>query len=94
MGVFKYNITVESDTPLRLMLGEDIGGAVVKELREIDVGLVTAAHLAKKYKFSVPTIREKLASINQGSEGKFLYDPKAAHTLLTKKTTKGRPRAN
>ena len=94
MGAFKYTITVESDTPPQIMLGQDIGGAIVKELKEIDVGLVTAAHLAKIYNISVTSVREKLIAINQGTEGKCLYNPKLAHSLLTQKIRKGRPRAN
>ncbi|QGA11017.1 DNA-binding protein [Acinetobacter wanghuae] len=95
MGAFRYTITVESDKPPQVMLGQEIcGGAVVKELKEVDVQLVTAAHLAQKYNLSVPTIREKLISINQGSQGKGLYNPRLAHEILTTKIRKGRPRAN
>lgn len=94
MGAFKYTITVESDAPPQIMLGQNIGGAIVKELKEVDIGLVTASHLAKVYNLSVTSIREKLASINQGTEGKCLYSPKIAHNLLTSKIRKGRPRAN
>jgi len=42
----------------------------------------------------VTTIREKLVSINQGTQGKALYNPKLAHDLLTTKVKVGRPRAN
>lgn len=94
MGVSKYAIIVEADAPPKIMLGQNIGGAIVKELREVDIGLVTASHLAKTYNLSVVSIREKLASINQGTEGKSLYNPKMAHTLLIQKVRKGRPRAN
>lgn len=94
MGAFKYTITVESDSPPQIMLGQDIGGAIVKELKEVDVGLVTASQLAKIYNLSVTSVREKLGSINQGTEGKSLYNPKMAHNLLTQKIKKGRPRAN
>lgn len=94
MGAFKYTITVEADAPPQIMLGQNIGGAIVKELKEVDIGLVTASHLAKIYSLSVTSVREKLNSINQGTEGKSLYNPKAAHNLLTSKIRKGRPRAN
>ena len=30
MGLLKYTITVESDAPPRVMLGQDIGGGIVK----------------------------------------------------------------
>lgn len=90
----KYVITVESDTPPQIMLGQNLFGGVVKELKELDVELVPAAHLAKLYNLSVDTVRERLASINQGTHGKCLYDPKLARTMLTQKAKKGRPRAN
>lgn len=93
-AVLKYVITVESDVPPTITLGQTIGGAVVKEMKEVDFELVPASYLAKRYNLSSTTIREKLASINQGTAGKALYNPKAAHTLLTKKSRMGRPRAN
>ena len=43
MGALKYVITVESDTPPRIFLGDDLGGAIVKELKEVEVELVSAA---------------------------------------------------
>ena len=76
------------------MLGRTIGGATVKELKEVEVELVSASYLAQKYNLSVTTIREKLVSINQGTQGKALYNPKLAHDLLTTKVKVGRPRAN
>lgn len=94
MGALKYIITVESDTPPQVMLGQNIGGGIVKELKEVEAELVSAAKLAEKYNLSVSTIRAKLISINQGTGGKSLYNPLRAHTLLTEKNKKGRPRAN
>ncbi|MDM1758181.1 MULTISPECIES: DNA-binding protein [Acinetobacter] len=95
MGALKkYVVTFESTTPPQIVLGQNIGGAVVKELKEVEIKLVSAAQLAKIYNLSVNTIRDKLASINQGTAGKFLYNPTHAHTLLTQKTKRGRPRAN
>lgn len=90
----RYTITVEADAPPKIMLGQDIFGAVVKELKEVDVELVSASHLAQRYNLSVTTIRDKLVSINQGTQGKALYNPRLAHDLLTTKVRKGRPRAN
>ena len=89
-----YLIKVEADTPLQIVLGQNIGGGIVKELKEVEVELVSASHLAQKYNLSVTTIREKLAPINQGTQGKALYDPRLAHDLLTTKNKRGRPRAN
>lgn len=90
----RYTITVEADAPPKIMLGQDIFGAVVKELKEVDVELVSASHLAQRYNLSVTTIRDKLVSINQGTQGKALYNPRLAHDLLTTKVRKGRPRVN
>lgn len=95
MGAIKYIITVESDTPPQVMLGQNIGGGIVKELKEVDVELVSTAQLAEKYNLSSTTIRERLISIDQGTPGKALYNPRLAHDLLTTKNKKrGRPRAN
>lgn len=95
MGAFKYIITVESDTPPQVMLGQNIGGGIVKELKEVDIELVSATHLAEKYNLSTTTIRDRLVSINQGTHGKALYNPRLAHDILTSKSKKrGRPRAN
>lgn len=55
---------------------------------------VSAAHLAQKYNLSTTTIRERLVSINQGTQGKALYNPRLAHDVLTSKNKRGRPRAN
>ncbi|WP_156189035.1 DNA-binding protein [Acinetobacter indicus] len=90
----RYTITVEAERPPQIMLGQEIGGATVKELKEVDIELVSAAHLAQKYNLSVTTIRDKLVSINQGTQGKSLYNPRLAHDLLTTKVKRGRPRAN
>lgn len=91
----RYIITVEADRPPQIMLGQDIGGgATVKELKEVDIELVSATHLAHRYNLSVTTIRDKLVSINQGTQGKALYNPRLAHDLLTANVRKGRPRAN
>ena len=90
----RYTITVEAERPPQIMLGQTIGGATVKELKEVDVELVSASHLTQKYNLSVTTIREKLAPINQGTQGKALYNPRLAHDLLTVKVKRGRPRAN
>ena len=89
-----YLIKVEADNPPQIMLGQNIGGGIVKELKEVEVELVSASHLAQKYNLSVTTIREKLTPINQGTQGKALYDPRLAHDLLTTKNKRGRPRAN
>lgn len=91
----KYIITVESDKPPLIMVGQNIGGSIVKELKEVTQELMTASQLAALYNLSARTIRDKLVSINQGTVGKFLYNPRLAHDILTnQKSKKGRPRAN
>ena len=94
MGLSKYTITVEADSPPQVMLGQNIGGGIVKELKEVEMELVSAAKLAEKYNLSTTTIRERLASINQGRQGKCLYNPRLAHCILTAINKRGRPRAN
>lgn len=94
-GVFEYTITVEASSPPRILLGQDLGGAVVTKLEKAKQELVSAAQLAKAYNLSVDTIRSKLISINQGTKGKCLYNPEAAHQLLTTNQLKrGRKRVN
>ena len=94
MGALKYTITVESDTPPQILLGQNLGGAIVTKLEQIEEELASASQLAATYNLSVDTIRDRLVAINQGTSGKFLYNPRLAHELLTKKAKKGRPRAN
>lgn len=95
MGALKFTIIVESDYPPQIFLGADIGGAIITEIRQEKVELASAAQLAKVYNLSVNTIRSKLVAINQGTEGKCLYNPEKAHQLLSMKETKrGRKRVN
>lgn len=96
MGALKYTITVESDKPPAIMLGQDIGGGIVKELKEVEVELVSAKDLANTYGVSVDTVRRKCDSINQGGVGKYLYNPKLADALLKAngKSSRGRKRVN
>ena len=94
MGVFKYTITVESDALPQVVLGQNIGGGIVKELKEVDIELFSASQLAEKYNMSTTTIRDRLVSINQVTKGKALYNPRLARDLLTTKNKRGRPRAN
>ena len=44
MGAFKYTITVESDTPPQILLGQNLGGAIVTKLEQEKQELVSAAH--------------------------------------------------
>ena len=65
MGASRIMIIVETSTPLQVMLGQNIGGGIVKELKEVEAELLSAAQLAKKYNLSVDTIRRKLGKFNQ-----------------------------
>lgn len=95
MGALKYTITVESDAPPQLFLGAVIGGATVVGMQQEKVELISAAEIAQRHGISTATVRRKLAAINQGTEGKFLYDPVTASQLLKdSKTKRGRKRAN
>lgn len=96
MGIMQFSITVEGDTPPQILLGQNLGGAIVTKLEKVKQELVSAAELAKLYNLSVPTIRERLMQINQGTEGKHMYNPELARQILTTKETnkRGRKRAN
>ena len=94
MGILKYAIIIEADTPPHILLGQNLGGGIVKELKEIASELLSASQLAEKYNMSTTTIRDRLVSINQGTKGKALYNPRLARDLLTTKNKRGRPRAN
>ena len=57
--------------------------------------LVSASELAEKYNISARTVNRRLAEINQGTDGKGLYDPELAHQLLTAGDNRvGRKRKN
>lgn len=88
MGIMQFSITLEGDTPPQILLGQNLGGAIVTKLEQVKQELVSAAELAKVYNLSVTTIREKLVSINQGTGGKHMYDPERARQILTKKRCK------
>lgn len=92
----EYIVILESDSPPKILLGQNLFGAVVTELKQKKQELVSAAYLANLYSISTDTVRRKLESINQGSEGKCLYNPTLAATLLKEgdKNKRGRKRAN
>ncbi|MFW1952003.1 DNA-binding protein [Acinetobacter beijerinckii] len=96
MGILQFSITLEGDTPPQILLGQNLGGAIVTKLEQVKQELVSAAELAKAYNLSVSTIREKLISINQGTGGKHMYNPEMARQILTRNETnkRGRKRAN
>lgn len=91
----KYTIIIESSTPPDIMLGQNIGGGMVIELKQNSLELVTASDLAMKYNLSVDTIRRKLECVNQGTTGKSLYNPHVAEKILQgNESKKGRKRVN
>ncbi len=72
----KYIITVESERPPQLFLGDTIGGSTIISLkREEYPDLVDAAWLIKRFPMSRKTIIEKIGCFNVGTAGKHLYDP-------------------
>lgn len=94
MGLLKFTITVEADVAPKIFLGSDIGGAIVVGMQQEKVELVSAADIAQRNGLSVATVRRRLSAINQGTEGKFLYDPvKASQLLKDSKSKRGRKRA-
>lgn len=87
----KYTITLESDTPPQILLGERIAGGVVVELKK-ESTLATTKELARHYNVSEKTVRNKLADINQGTEGKALYDRRRAEEIMRTVHKRGRKR--
>lgn len=72
----KYIITVESETPLKICLGDSIHGAKVTALEiEQYPDLVDLAWLTKRFPMSRDTLSRQLELFNIGSTGKNLYDP-------------------
>ncbi|MDV2439695.1 hypothetical protein QR665_09455 [Acinetobacter gerneri] len=97
MGALKYIITVESDTPPKVMLGQSIfGGEVVGLTMEKIPTLVSVAWLVEKYGMTKATIIKRLDGFNQGSDGKFMYDSKTAIAILSQspKSKRGAKRVN
>lgn len=93
----KYIITVESETPPRICLGDSIYGATVIALeKEQYPDLVDLAWLTKRFPLSRSVFSQKLELFNLGSEGKKLYDPNVVIPFLKTdlKRRVGRPRKN
>ena len=55
MGAFA--VTLESDTPPQISVGQKIGGATVKELKALDQKLVSASELAEKYSIFIDFLK-------------------------------------
>ena len=93
----KYIITVESESPPRICLGDSVYGATVIALeKEQYPDLVDLAWLTKRFPLSRYSLSEKLELFNLGEEGKKLYDPNMVIPFLkmNMKCKRGRPRIN
>ena len=93
----KYIITVESETPPKICLGDSIHGATVIALEtEQYPDLVDLAWLTKRFSMSRDTLSQKLELFNLCSSGKKLYDPNVVIPFLKTdlKSRRGRPRKN
>jgi len=93
----KYVITVESEMPPRICIGDSIYGATVIALeKEQYPDLVDLAWLTKRFPLSRHILSEKLELFNLGGEGKKLYDPNIVIPFLKTnfKRRVGRPRKN
>lgn len=88
----EYIVTIEADSAPQLVLGQNVFGGTVTALQLEKRKLVSVAELVKKYGFSDETIRTKLAAINQGSQGKCMYEPEAADELLRKQPRRRGPK--
>ncbi|MFW2097773.1 MULTISPECIES: hypothetical protein [Acinetobacter] len=93
MGTFQ--VTLQGDE-LQLLLGAQVGGAKVVEIKDVSPEFVTPQELSIKFGISEDTIRDKLASINRGIGRKCKYKPEEAYLILSQKEQKrpGRKRAN
>lgn len=93
----KYIITVESESPPKICLGDSIHGATIIALEtEKYPDLVDLAWLTKRFPMSRETLSQKLELFNVGCSGKKLYDPNIVIPFLKAniKNKRGRPRKN
>lgn len=93
----KYIITIESESPPKICLGDSIHGATVIALEiEQYPDLVDLAWLTKRFRLSRHTLSEKLELFNLSGDGKKLYDPNVVIPFLKTdlKSRRGRPRKN
>lgn len=79
----KFIVVLESDSPLKLCLGDKLGDAIIIELKKEELPKrVTAAWLSERFNLSRKTIIEKVGCYNKGDENKHLYDPKEVMPIL------------
>ena len=91
----EFMVTIDADSAPQIVLGQKIFGGTVTALRLEKRKLVSVADLVAKYSLSDETIRTRCAAINQGTNGKHLYDPDAADAVLKNfKAKRGAKRKN
>ena len=79
----KYIIVVESESPPKLYLGEEIAGCKIIELKYEELPKrVDAAWLLERYPLSRKSLIEHLRIFNKGNAGKHLYDPNEVIPIL------------
>lgn len=79
----KYIVTLESEKPLNLCLGDQLGNGVIIELKKEELPKrITVAWLSERFNLSKKTIIEKIGIYNKGDENKHLYDPKEVLPIL------------
>ena len=78
----EFIVTIESDFAPQIVLGQILLGGTVTALKLENPKLVSVAELVAKCGLSEEAIRSKCISLNQGSNGKHMYDPDAADALL------------
>ena len=88
----EFVVTIDADSAPQIVLGQKLFGGTVTALKLEKRKLVSVAELVSKYGFSDETIRNKLAVINQGTNGKHMYDPEAADALLKKQPRRRGPK--
>lgn len=88
----EFVVTIDADSAPQIVLGQKLFGGTVTALKLEKRKLVSVAELVSKYGFSDETIRNKLAVINQGTNGKHMYDPEAADALLKMQTRRRGPK--
>lgn len=95
MGAAKLLIEIESADPRAVHVGGVLAGGKISAIRIVHQELISASDIAERYSVSATTVRRRLAQHNQGTHGKFLYDPAIADAEFKNEPKKrGRPRAN
>lgn len=89
----RYTIIVEAERPPQITLGQQIGGAIVKELKEVEVELVSASYWLKKQ--LICDNNQGQACIDQPGHTRQGFIPSTSCTRYAHhKSKRGRPRAN